>query len=155
MKKKNTDNSFKNADKLANFKARCKEIGLKVTPQRTLIYTELSNTKTHPTADTLYRHVKKIYPNISLDTVNRTLLTFAEKGLAFIVEGTGQPKRYDADCEHHQHFICIKCKRIIDFSHKPFENIQLPEDIESKFKILRKTVYVEGICDRCSENTKN
>jgi len=131
------------------FTSRCRQVGLKVTPQRIAIYKELLKTKEHPSAEILYEKVSKILPNISLDTVNRTLLTLSEIGAAFVLEGSGGAKRYDAGLEKHQHFKCIKCKRIIDFHHKPFDNIKVPSEISEKFTVLRKTVYLEGICDLC------
>jgi len=132
------------------FRKRCHEKGLKITPQRMAIYKALIESKEHPSADVLYHKVKKIFPNISLDTVNRTLLTLAQINAAFIVEGSGDVKRFDGRMETHQHFKCVKCKRIIDFYHKPFENITVPKSISSKFTVLKKTVYFEGICDLCS-----
>ena len=81
-------------------------------------------------------------------------MTLYEMGVANIVEGSGDARRYDAGMDEHQHFRCIKCKRIIDFHHKPFDDIKLPASINKKFKILRKTVYLEGICDQCLEDNK-
>ena len=131
------------------FANHCRQMGLKVTPQRIAVYRELLTTEEHPSAELLHKKVKKIFPSISLDTVNRTLLTLNEIGAAFVVEGSGDAKRYDAGLDEHQHFKCVKCKRIIDFHHKPFDDIKLPAYIDRKFKVLRKTVYVEGICDMC------
>lgn len=129
----------------------CREAGLKVTPQRMAIYKTLIQSKEHPSADMVYRKVRKTFPSISLDTVNRTLLTLAKIGSAFTVEGSGDVKRYDGNMENHQHFKCLKCKRIIDFHHKPFDNIPVPRKINQKFTVLSKTVYLEGICDLCRE----
>ena len=81
-------------------------------------------------------------------------MTLYEMGAANIVEGSGDSRRYDAGMDDHQHFRCIKCKRIIDFHHEPFDDIKLPPNINKKFKILRKTVYLEGICDECLEKDK-
>ena len=131
------------------FQVSCRKAGLKVTPQRTAVYKALIESKQHPSADMLYRKMRKIFPNISLDTVNRTLLTLSEIGAAFIVEGSGDAKRFDGNLKSHQHFKCIKCKRIIDFHHKPFDNIPVPESISKKLTVLKKTVYFEGICDLC------
>ena len=136
-------------EKLDAFRAGCRQVGLKVTPQRMAVYKALIESKEHPSADMLYRKVTKIFPHISLDTVNRTLLTLAEIGAAFVVEGSGDVKRFDGNLKSHQHFKCIKCKRIIDFHYKPFDNIQVPADIAEKFMVLRKTVYFEGVCDLC------
>ena len=135
--------------KVRRFMARCRESGRKVTSQRLTVYRELLRSKDHPSAEMLHRKIKKASPSISLDTVNRTLLTLYEMGEAAILEGSGEPKRFDAGLEKHQHFKCIKCKTIIDFQHKPFDEIKIPADISQKFTVLRKTVYLEGICDRC------
>jgi len=145
-------NSSELKKKMDAFQVRCRQVGLKVTPQRTAVYKVLVKSKEHPSADMLYRKVRKILPNISLDTVNRTLLTLAEVGVAFIVEGSGDVKRFDGCLETHQHFKCIKCKRIIDFHYKPFDNVPVPKSISKKFTVLRKTVYFEGICDLCRKH---
>jgi len=136
-------------EKTAWLADRCRKIGLKVTPQRIAIYRELIKTDDHPSAEMLHRRVKKKFPSISLDTVNRTLLTLAEIGAAFVVEGSGDSKRFDGGLENHQHFKCVKCRRIIDFHYEPFDNVKVPKAIGEKFKVLRKTVYLEGICDLC------
>lgn len=136
--------------KMQTFEAKCHQAGLKITPQRIAVYKALLETNEHPSADMVLNKVRQQMPNISLDTVNRTLLTLAEIGAAFIVEGSGDAKRFDGNPEAHQHFKCIKCKRIIDFHYKPFDNIAIPKNISKKFTTLRKTVYFEGICDLCA-----
>jgi len=136
-------------EKIGRFTGLCRKNGLKVTPQRIEIYKELIKSDDHPSAETLYAKVRKTFPSISFDTVNRTLLTLSEIGAAFIVEGSGDVRRFDGGTEKHQHFKCVKCKRIIDFNHKPFNNIKLPANLDKKFKILKKAVYLEGICDKC------
>jgi len=135
--------------KIRGFEQRCRGHGLKVTPQRVVIYRELVKSKEHPSAEVLHGRVKKILPSISLDTVNRTLLMLTEIGAAFVVEGSGEAKRYDGRSEGHQHFRCVRCRRVIDFCYEPFERIELPAAILKGCKVLRKTVYVEGLCERC------
>jgi len=132
------------------FEEKCRQANLKITPQRTAIYRVLVESKEHPSAERVYQQVRKELPNISLDTVNRTLLTLNEIGAAFVVEGSGDAKRFDGNLDSHQHFKCVKCKRIIDFHHKPFDNISVPKAINRRFKVLRKTAYFEGICDLCA-----
>ena len=135
--------------KIQWFVGRCREAGLKITPQRLAIYKELLGTDEHPSAEMLYEKLKPAWPTLSLDTVNRTVMTLTEIGAAFIVEGSGGARRFDAGLHHHQHFKCVKCKRIVDFHHEPFDEIELPPTIAGKFTVLRKTVYLEGICDLC------
>lgn len=138
-------------EKICDFEDRCRKAGLKITPQRVEIYKALMMTDMHPTAEDIYRQVRTILHNISLDTVNRTLLTLAQIGVAFVVEGTGQPRRFDGGLEDHQHFLCIQCGKVIDFHHEPFDNIQLPRELEGKYEVLRKTVYLEGLCEQCGK----
>ncbi len=74
-----------------------------------------------------------------------------ELGAAFVVEGSGSPKRFDANLKSHHHFKCVKCKRIIDFYHEPFDDIKVPEGIKARFTVLRRIVHLEGVCDKCRE----
>ena len=139
-------------EKMDAFQAGCRRAGLKVTPQRLAVYKALLETDEHPSAEMVFQRVRGVFPSISLDTVNRTLLTLSEIGAAFVVEGSGDAKRFDGNLENHQHFKCVKCKRIFDFHHKPFDDIPVPKSIGRKFTILRKTVYFEGVCDLCEES---
>ncbi|MDD5459273.1 MAG: Fur family transcriptional regulator [Phycisphaerae bacterium] len=131
------------------FSNACRKAGLKITPQRLAVYQCLAKSKEHPSAESVYQQVKKVYPNISLDTVNRTLVTLAKVGLAFTVEGSGDAKRFDANFDGHQHFKCLKCKKIVDFYYEPFKDIELPEKLRRKFEVVRKTFYLEGYCKDC------
>ncbi len=136
-------------ESMAAFRAKCHKMGLKITPQRMAVYQALLGTTEHPSAETVFRRVRQAFPTISLDTVNRTLLTLSEMGVAFVVEGSGDAKRFDANLKNHQHFKCLKCRRIIDFHHEPFDRIEVPENLARRFTVLRKTVYLEGFCDSC------
>jgi Fur family peroxide stress response transcriptional regulator len=141
-------------ERLDHFREQCRATGLKITPQRTAVYRVLLETDDHPSAEKVFRRVRRIFPSISLDTVNRTLLTLSDMGMAFSVEGSGDARRYDANLECHQHFKCIRCKRIVDFHFEPFDRIDVPTCIGDKFTVLRKTVYFEGLCERCSKKKR-
>ena len=55
---------------------------LKYSRQREAIKDYLSSVTTHPTADTVYMHIKEEFPNISLGTVYRNLNLLADIGEA-------------------------------------------------------------------------
>lgn len=131
------------------FYQRSKKHGLKITPQRTIIYQELLKAKDHPTADDIYKRVVRKIPNISFDTVNRTLLKFSKIGIADVVEGSGQAKRYDPNMNIHHHFRCIQCGSITDLHHEPYDNITVPEDISKQCAVISKKVVLEGLCGKC------
>jgi Fur family peroxide stress response transcriptional regulator len=137
---------------IEGFRVRCREAGLKVTPQRVGIYEVLVRSQDHPSVEQLHRAVRGRFPNISLDTVNRALHTINEMGLAHTVEGTGDARRYDGVLEDHQHFKCLRCRKVVDIFDVPNGDIPTPLNLEG-FSILRKSIYFEGICDRCKQST--
>jgi len=143
------ESKLENNTKMNIFYRRSKEHGLKITPQRTAIYQELLKAKDHPSADIIYRKIVKKLPNISFDTVNRTLLTFSKIGITNVVEGYGQPKRYDPDMDIHHHFRCIQCNSIIDFHNREYDNITVPDEINKQFTVISKKVVLEGLCNKC------
>ena len=131
------------------FRNKCRKANLKITPQRTIIFDALVNDKGHPTADIVFQRVRKKIPNISFDTVSRTLLSFVDMGLLKVVEGYGRPKRFDTDTDSHHHFQCLKCNKIIDFCNTGFDALEVPKEIKSRFTVTGKKVVLEGLCDSC------
>lgn len=127
----------------------CKKNNLKVTPQRMTIYNILQKNKKHPSADSIYQEVKKQFPSISYDTVNRTLMTFSDLDIINIVEAHGASRRFDPGTENHHHFHCSKCNAIIDFYCKDFDRLKIPENIQKKFTIQNKRIVLKGLCNKC------
>ena len=132
-----------------NFYDKCAENGLKITPQRSLIFDELAKATDHPSADALYKRVRKALSNISFDTVYRTLLSFTEIGIVNLVEGTGEQKRFEPNLHQHHHFRCIKCHTIYDFENDAYNDIAVPEAVQRKGVIINTRVVLEGICSKC------
>jgi Fur family peroxide stress response transcriptional regulator len=136
-------------EKLRSFESICREHGLSITPQRVAIYKELVSSPDHPSAISIFNKVREYFSNISLDTVNRTLLTFQKIGLARVVESSGDPKRFDPNLEPHHHFRCIRCGKIVDFKSKSYDGLELPPELDDKFMVMEKIVHLEGFCDKC------
>ena len=151
MAKRKAGNKMRVNEKIDAFRRKCRSKGLKVTPQRIAIYKALLQSTEHPSAEAVLRKIRKVHPHVSLDTVSRTLLTLNEIGEAFILEGSGDPKRFDANMEPHHHIRCVKCKRIFDMFYDPFDDIEVPPKIAKKFTIIRKTVHFDGICELCNK----
>jgi Fur family peroxide stress response transcriptional regulator len=144
------------------FFRRFREYGLKVTPQRLAIYSELRKADTHPSAEQIYRQVRKRLRHISFDTVNRTLLTFAEIRLVHTVEGSGEPRRFDPQTRDHHHFLCTRCGGIIDVEAADAEaadaeaaDAEAAADLPEPPEVLRacvvtgKRIVYQGICETC------
>jgi Fur family peroxide stress response transcriptional regulator len=73
----------------------------------------LKGVKTHPTAEIVYREVKKKLPTISQGTVYRVLNIFKNKGEIQAID-TKDNVHYDADISDHAHFICSECGNVFD-----------------------------------------
>jgi Fur family peroxide stress response transcriptional regulator len=131
------------------FREKCRRQGISVTPQRVAIYRLLAASKDHPDAESIYDSVKVDFPDISIDTVYRTLSTFTEMGLVNEVEGYGQARRYDPDLKPHHHFRCRKCGKIVDFEEEGLDNLKIPKAIREKYSVLSVKVVAEGLCDVC------
>lgn len=120
-----------------------------MTPQRMAIYQELIKSKNHPDSDDIFRKVRKIFPDIALDTVYRTLSKFAEIGVVHVVEGSGEAKRYDPNINNHHHFRCRQCNKIVDFHNEGYDNLRVPRAFQKNFKVTNIKILLEGTCDKC------
>ncbi len=135
---------------IQDFIEKCQVHNLKVTPQRVAIYRDLLNSTEHPTVDAMFQIVKKKFPNISYDTVSRTMLTFAEIGLVDLVEVYGGAKRFDPNVSNHHHLHCVSCGKIFDFHSDHYNNLEIPHDVRRAFTVLTSRVVLKGICEKCS-----
>jgi Fur family peroxide stress response transcriptional regulator len=136
---------------MKRFIERCRQAGLKVTPQRLAIYKLLMDSADHPSADWVYRKITDAWPTISFDTVNRTLLTFAEIGVIDMVESYSLSRRFDSQKEKHHHLHCIRCGQIVDFCDTSLDEVTVPSQIENMFTVIGKRMVISGICSSCSE----
>jgi Fur family peroxide stress response transcriptional regulator len=134
----------------AFFKKKCIENNLKITPQRFAVYKELSMAEDHPNAEVVYSRVKKAFPHISIDTVSRTLLTLNRIGMADVVPGSGEPKRFDAEIGPHHHFRCLKCNRLF-YVYDDAIGFNIPGELTKKHAVTRIRVLYEGFCRECKK----
>ncbi len=129
------------------------QAGLRLTHQRLTIYQELMNSQDHPSAEDIFRRVRRKVPTISLDTVYRTLATLEEQGLVVRLQVFDERGRYDADLSPHPHLICTKCKKIADFHWSVFEQTDIPAQHEEWGRIIRRDLVMTGICRDCLKDT--
>ena len=123
---------------------------LKYSRQREVIKEYLASTKAHPTADTVYLHVRKTFPKISLGTVYRNLALLSERGEILKLSYEGGADHYDACTDPHYHFVCHECGSVIDLDMAPIDE-KLNEIASENFpgEITQNVVYFKGICKNC------
>lgn len=134
-----------------------KKKGLRVTPQRELIYRLLLKSKAHPTADNVYWEVRKTFPSVSFNTVYKTVRSFEEAGLLQRFNTGENVYRYDANVVPHPHFICLSCGRVDDVDEFPgdLENFIRKAAASSPNKIKFANLHLYGYCPQCGTAIKN
>jgi len=120
------------------------------TPQRQMILDAINNLASHPTAEEVYLRVSKTHPTISRATVYRNLAFAVQSGeisSAGILDGA---MRYDHNNHEHFHFVCDRCKKIVDVLCFDL-NANLPTIADLKIKKVE--LILRGTCKDCEEAT--
>ncbi|MBD2178683.1 transcriptional repressor [Pseudanabaena sp. FACHB-1998] len=123
--------------------------GLRVTPQRFAVYTNLLMRHDHPTAEQILSDLNQDAPTSSQATVYLSLQTLRDAGLVREVLLEQGVCRYDAKVEPHHHFRCKCCGEIEDIAWEAFDQLGLRQ-VRSGLKIDSYEVIVTGMCDRCN-----
>src|SRR3989454_723442 len=139
-------------------KQRIKELfiakGLKLTPQRCAIYEMLTGRTDHPTAEDIYRTVKRAYPMISQNTVYYTISALKDAGLVSEVNLGHQHARFDANLERHHHLVCLGCQKIEDIYEEGLNRLKLAPRNRRGFAIQGHRVEFQGYCGSCQRNKR-
>lgn len=123
--------------------------------KRQAILDLLKQTKEHPGAESIYRQLKPVYPDLSLGTVYRNLKEMDEDGTIASVAVVNDRERFDGRNDPHTHAICTECGKIIDL-----DTITLPPDLlsrageASEFSIAYAKLQFVGVCDECGKNRR-
>jgi len=123
--------------------------GLKVTPQRQLLFRLLHNNSTHPTADSLFSAASELMPGISLRTVYQTLTDLSHMGeLQSIEVGTGS-MRFDPNISDHHHAVCEQCGAVQDVYVSRAPELH---GLDS-FEVSDAHIVYRGLCGQCSASS--
>ncbi|MHB8416786.1 MAG: Fur family transcriptional regulator [Myxococcales bacterium] len=128
---------------------RCREAGMRMTPQRRAIFRYLSGNQGHPTAEDVFRAVRRKHPGLSLATVYNTLETLSWLGEVARLDLGGAAERWDPEVRPHHHFLCEACGHVQDV----FAELRLPAleglgDVE----LRRIQLQLSGLCGTCKGN---
>ena len=124
----------------------CIDKGMKMTGQRRVIASVLSEAEDHPDVEEVYRRATQIDPRISIATVYRTVRLFEE---ANILErhdfGDGRSRYEEITDEHHDHLIDIQTGRVIEFQNDEIETLKAKIAAEHGFKLVGHRLELYGI----------
>lgn len=88
--------------------------GARCTRQRAAVFAYLISVDTHPTAEQVYKAVRRTVPRISLATVYKALEALVRARLVFKVPSTEGPTRYDGNGTEHYHLRCLDTGEVRD-----------------------------------------
>lgn len=125
-----------------------KDAGLKVTVPRTRILSILEKAeKRHLTAELIYQLLREGRDEVSLATVYRVLLDFENAGLVVRHQFEDGHAVFELDRgKHHDHLICIRCGRIVEFVNETIEKQQKLIAEKAGFEIRHHSLIIYGIC---------
>lgn len=126
------------------FRAR----GLKVTPQRQLLFRLLDNSTTHPTADALFAEASEQMPGISLRTVYTTLTDLVEMGEMNQLSLGAGATRFDPNVDDHHHVVCSTCGSVGDVYVDGTESLHV--NGLGEFTPTSASIVFHGTCAECS-----
>ena len=124
-----------------------KDAGLKVTHPRTKILDVLqSHPGTHLSADEIHNKLVEHNESIGLATVYRVLTQLELAGLIQKNQFNDNQSSYEIKKQHHDHLICTKCGKIIEFMNDDLETLQ--EEISEKyqFRLDSHVMTLFGVC---------
>ena len=102
--------------------------------------------KSHPTAEDVYREIVKTIPDISLRTVYRNLNKLSEEGLLRKIQVPNAPDRFDRTLEPHQHILCTECGEFIDVFMNNEERLLAEIKDLCGYEITGIDVVYRGVC---------
>ena len=127
--------------------------GLNATKQREEILNIFLNSYGHKNLAQIYAQVMKVNPKIGYTTVYRTLKLLTRSGLAVQRKFADGETRYEPTSgrSHHDHLICLRCGKIIEFENEDMETLQNGIAQRYRFKISHHRMELYGQCADCSQ----
>lgn len=133
-------------------RSRLHSQGGRMTAQRRLILEALVRSGDHPTAEEVYSLVKQDDPNLHLSTVYRTLRWLEAEDLVStrLFKEDRRQERFDAalPSEHH-HFMCVKCKSVIEFDTDLIAAIKDQFEKDTGASVEYGSIVLYGLCPDC------
>jgi Fur family transcriptional regulator, ferric uptake regulator len=133
--------------------SQIKQAGLKVTLPRVKILDVLETSdKRHMSAEDVYRALLERGEEIGLATVYRVLTQFEQAGLVARHHFEGGQSVFELNRGgHHDHLVCIKCGRVVEFLEPAIEERQQAIARYHGFTIDDHSLVIYGVCPRCQE----
>jgi Fur family ferric uptake transcriptional regulator len=129
---------------------------LKLTRERKAVLQEIFLHPGHLEAEELAHNLRKKRKRASRATIYRTLDLLVESGIVRKVDLGHGHSHYELELDHphHEHMICLKCGKVLEFSDKAIEKDLNRLCKRSGFEPSSHRFQIFGYCDRCRKTRK-
>lgn len=138
---------------LEAFRRYLREHNLPVTTQRELVADVIFSTPGHLSADDIERALRERGAHVGKATVYRTLDLLAESGMITTRDFGEGFRRYERSPgrQHHEHLICIRCGKVIEFVNERLERMKALIAEEYGFRHHHHRLEIFGTCPECQQ----
>ena len=121
---------------------------LRYTQQRQEVWDEICSTNEHRDAEDIYNSLRKRQTNVSRATVYRTIDVLVKNNLVRRLDLGDGRSRFEnkMGIAHHDHIVCLNCRKIVEFMNEDIEEIQEQVAKEMGFEIVRHVHQLFGHC---------
>jgi len=140
----------------ANFRFLLESDGTERLDERLNIIDAFLSTEKHITFDDLMNILRDRGYDYDPDFVRQTLDRMVELGFAQRKKFENQPIRYEHRHlgRHHDHLICTKCGKILEFQDPEIEQLQAQIASRYGFQMLQHKMEIYGLCSECLAKRK-
>jgi len=126
-----------------------KKAGLKVTLPRLKILEILQQPNNqHISAEDVYKILLDQDEDIGLATVYRVLNQFDDAGILIRHHFEGGKSVFEiSHKEHHDHLVCLRCGKVVEFEDPVIERRQLEVAEQNNMKLTHHSLYMYGECN--------
>ncbi len=128
-----------------------RQAGRALTPQRRAVLRVVNDSEDHLTANEIYEAARRLLPSISFATVYNSLKYLKGAGLLREINFGKASSRYDRETGRHDHAICSRCGKLVDFDLEETPQLMRAAARRSRFKPESIQLTLVGVCPSCQE----
>lgn len=134
-----------------------KQAGLKVTAPRLKILSILEESdKRHLSAEDVYKILLSNGEEIGLATVYRVLTQFEGAGLVCRHHFESGQSVFELNRGgHHDHLVCVKCDKVVEFMEPAIEHRQEAIAKQHGFTLEDHSLVIYGVCPDCQAKRRS